>query len=323
MFTPEQLTQYAAAREAAAFAPLARSQIRLTGKDRATLLHKFCTQEILSRAPGQGGEAFICNVQGKIAGYIYFYVAAESLLLDTSPGLAESLIQHLDRYVIREDVQFEDLTPTHTTLLVIGPAAASKLSELTGSAVPPAELFAHGEAEIAGVNVSLRQVPFASDTSYFVDCERESASQVAAAFHSSGLVQCDAEVVETLRIESGAPLYGSDITLENLPQEIARDAQTISFKKGCYLGQETVARIDALGHVNKLLTRVKLAGDGPLPVGTELKMAEKVVGRITSAAWSPAAGCAVALAFVRREQCKPGTTLSTAIGAVEVVATMP
>src|SRR5690606_20586101 len=117
----------------------------------------------------------------------------------------------------------------------------------------------------------------------------------------AGIMRCDAEVIEVMRIENGAPLYGVDITPENLPQEVARDAEAIHFKKGCYLGQETVARIDALGHVNKLLVQVKFPADAQVSPGDELLVGEKKAGRVTSVCDSPAVNGQLALAYVRRE----------------------
>src|SRR5438046_8506879 len=103
-----------------------------------------------------------------------------------------------------------------------------------------------------------------------------------------------------MRIEAGYPLYGRDITDKNLPQEIDRDRLAISFTKGCYLGQETVARIDALGHVNRLLRGIKFLTSAIPERGTELQSGGKVVGHVTSSCWSPGIGAPLALGFLRR-----------------------
>jgi folate-binding protein YgfZ len=123
-------------------------------------------------------------------------------------------------------------------------------------------------------------------------------------------------------VEAGFPLFGHDIGEDNLPQEVGRDAQAISFKKGCYLGQETVARIDALGHVNRLLCGVKFTADTVPAGGTTLVAAGKEVGHVTSAVWSPRLKSALALAFVRRLHATAGTRLESEAGAAEVV-TLP
>jgi folate-binding protein YgfZ len=128
------------------------------------------------------------------------------------------------------------------------------------------------------------------------------------------------QAFETARIESGMPRYGVDFNEENLPQEVGRDREAISFTKGCYLGQETVARIDALGHVNQRLAGVRFFGSGVPSGGTELAREGRIVGSVTSAAFSPKLDAPLALAMVRREANSPGTRLSSAAGECEVVA---
>ena len=110
-------------------------------------------------------------------------------------------------------------------------------------------------------------------------------------------------------MEAGTPVYGRDIDETNLPQEVARVERTISFTKGCYIGQETVARIRTYGHVNRTLVGLQLDGETAVPLGTKLFHADKEVGHITSSAVSPRLGQAIALAYVRRGSQEPGTRL--------------
>jgi folate-binding protein YgfZ len=122
-------------------------------------------------------------------------------------------------------------------------------------------------------------------------------------------MEIDDVVVEMLRIEAGLPLYGIDLDERNLPQEVNRDAEAISFTKGCYLGQETVARIDALGHVNWLLTGLLLPA-GPLPAaGTTFEQDGSDVARMTSSSYSPRLQRPLAMAYVRQRSSSPGTVL--------------
>jgi folate-binding protein YgfZ len=125
---------------------------------------------------------------------------------------------------------------------------------------------------------------------------------------------------DVARIEAGMPLFKVDFDDSNLPQEVGRDKEAISFTKGCYLGQETVARIDGLGHVNQRIVGVQFTGHEVPAVGTELILAGAAVGRVTSSAFSPALGAPLALAMVRREANAVGTRLESAVGACEVIA---
>jgi folate-binding protein YgfZ len=135
-----------------------------------------------------------------------------------------------------------------------------------------------------------------------------------------GTVRCDDAVFQTLRIEAGMPLYGVDFDDRNLPQEVGRDAEAINFTKGCYLGQETVARIDALGHVNQQISGVRFQGSEPPQMGAMLTHAGRPVGIVTSAAYSPRLAAPLALAMLRREHTAVGSRLDSPIGQCEVVA---
>jgi folate-binding protein YgfZ len=123
-----------------------------------------------------------------------------------------------------------------------------------------------------------------------------------------------------MRLETGTPLYGVDFDDDNLPQEVGRNEQAISFTKGCYLGQETVARIDALGHVNQQLVGVRFDGEAIPTVGTELTSGGAVAGRVTSATYSPLLEAPLAIAMVRHKFLPTGTRLDSANGPCEIVS---
>ncbi len=123
-----------------------------------------------------------------------------------------------------------------------------------------------------------------------------------------------------LRIEDRFPLFGTDFDSSNLPQEVNRDDNAISFTKGCYLGQETIARIDALGHVNQKLVALQFAGDTVPPPGTELLLNDKAVGRVTSSCWSPKCEAPLALAMIRRGANDDGTELRSEFGTATAIS---
>jgi folate-binding protein YgfZ len=181
-------------------------------------------------------------------------------------------------------------------------------------------MFGNHRAEIAGAPVWVRRSGLLGPDAWSVVCLRAQKDEVARALYDAGAAPCGAAAVEVVRIEAGVPLYGADITEDNLPQEVNRNDQAISFTKGCYLGQETVARIDALGHVNRTLVGLKFTrGAAPDP-GCELTAGETAVGRVTSVAFSPRLGAAVALGYVRQGHNQPGARLASVCGEAEVVA---
>lgn len=315
------LAQFHALTAGVGFTPLSRTLLALTGPDRTTFLNAFCTNNIKALVPGRGCEAFITSPQGKTLGHVLVFCEAEQLILDTSPGQAADLIAHFDKYVISEDIQFKDLASEFGDILVAGPSASALLARLTGSA-PPTEMLAHLQATLATHVVTIRRVGYTGHASYFMQAPLAAQAAIEQALAAVGATRCDSEAIESARLEAGFPLFGRDITEGNLPQEVGRDAQAISFTKGCYLGQETVARIDALGHVNRQLVGVKLAGGSVPAPGTLLRSNDKEAGHITSAAWSPALSAPIALAYVRRPLAKPGTQLSLSADAAEVI-TLP
>ena len=308
LVTPEQLEQYNAASRSCGHARLTRrTQLQLSGADRATFLHAFCTADITSLASGQGCEAFITSVQGKTLGLVHVFCHQETLVLDTVAEQATALRTHLDRYVIREDVVFTDLSETLESLFVAGPESGETIASLLPSPLPD-EPLNHVDQLFEESTLSVRRCQSSLD-GFWISGPEVAIHRLAGEFTRTGCQEIDNVVVEMLRIEAGLPLYGVDLDERNLPQEVNRDTEAISFTKGCYLGQETVARIDALGHVNWLLTGLLLPA-GTLPAaGTIIQKDGSDVARITSSSYSPRLKKPLALAHVRQHSSNPGTIL--------------
>jgi folate-binding protein YgfZ len=305
--------EYDAARRAAAVADRSfASKIELGGPDRVRLLHNLCTNDIKGLPPGRGCEAFVTNVQGKILAHVRVFAEAQSLWLDTVPGAAPALLAHFNRYVIMEKVELADRTGEFAQLLVVGPAAKRVVAAAAQRDVPELSDLEHVAVSLAGHACRLMN----NDSLGLPAIELRLAAGNArpvwqAVWHAGqplGLRAMGERAYETLRVEAGLPDYGVDIDDSNLPQEVGRDRRDISFTKGCYLGQETVARIDALGHVNRHLVGLAIPGQRAVPpAGSAISAADKVAGKVTSAVFSPALDCPIALGYVRRGLEKPGT----------------
>jgi len=317
--SPAILDQYAALTTGAGVAELARSLVEVNGADRLQLLHSFTTADVKKLPVGGLCEAFVTSPQGKTLGHVLIGNRGQSLVLDTTPGQAAKLIAHFERYIISEDAALADRTSEEAVLLVAGAEAVELLARL-GSGTISREGTGVVQSAIAGQEVLIKRVHFLNAPSYFLQANPGGLSTVGDALAAAGATPCEQEAVEMARLEAGTPLFGQDITDDNLPQEIGRDTLAISFTKGCYLGQETVARIDALGHVNRLLTGVKFSGVTIPAPGLPLRTGDKVVGQVTSAAWSPKLQAPLALALVRRAQGKAGTTLESDAGPVATIA---
>lgn len=297
-----------------------RTQVELRGDDRATLLHNLCTNDVRRLAAGQGCEALLLDLRGHVQFHVFVFAGHESLVLDTVAAQGSRLVAHLDRYVIRERVELHDRGEAWGEWLVAGRRAEELVANLADAALPR-ERCQHRALNVGGVEADWRRVDITPSGGWLVSAPRARLATLAPRLAAAGVARCGEAAFQAARIAAGAPLWGLDISDKNLPQELARDAQLISFVKGCYLGQETVARIDALGHVNRLLVGLRFAGASVPAAGTELSSGGQSVGQVTSAAFSPGERVAVGLAYVRRGCDAPGTRLESSSGPADVVRT--
>lgn len=298
------------------------STVRVTGADRQEFLNKFCTNDLKPLAAGQGIETLLTDVKGKIVAGTIAIVAEDAIILLTVPGQAAALIAHLDRYCIREDVQFVDATTESAWHAVVGERAAAVIAAAAGVSVDqlPAGSWNHCATAMDGAAVRVVHAPVLGNPAWLVESAIGAGAAVTPALIAAGAETAPPALFHTLRIEAGWPLFGADYAQDNLPQEVGRDAELISFRKGCYLGQETVARIDALGHVNRQLVSVRCAdANATLAAGDDVTAGEQVVGQITSACFSPRDNAPLALAMIRRGSNTPGTQLTCGSATVEVI----
>ncbi len=289
-----------------------RTQVELTGADRAKFLHGFCTNDIQRLEPGQGCEAILTNIKGKAVGHVFVFATATALWLDTVAGQAETITTHLDRYLIREDVTFHDRSNELGELFLTGPHAAQLL--MLDEGLPP---YGHVERESFGQPFVIRRADLFHQPGFLISLPLTARDAMLRSLLAVGVVSGSSDLFESLRIAAGFPLYGRDITDENLAQEVARTPQCISFTKGCYLGQEPIARLDALGHTNRELRRVRFATGSPVTPGMKLFAAdsEDEAGILTSVApLRNEAGETLALGYLKTKFGKPDTPVKAFCG---------
>jgi len=333
----ETIDAYHQAMDGAAFVELdGLTEIHFTGADRARFLHNLCTNDVLRLEPGSGCEAFVTNVHGKTIGHGLVFCDSDRLVYLTTAGQADVLLPHWDRYLITEDVQLVDRSSELSHWVVLGPRAAmvveraTQADGLAGRLARPLDHLlvrqrplGESSSQDNGPDVRVCRMPMLATQAYLLAFSNDGRQPMGERMVAAGAERVPAEVFQMSRLEAGWPWFGWDISDRNLPQEVDRDALAISFRKGCYLGQETVARIDALGHVNRMLTRL-VSSDTLTPCpGTPLLLAGQSVGEVTSAAFSPARGKGLALAYVRCSARTPGTTLETPDGTPLVVDERP
>jgi folate-binding protein YgfZ len=317
---------YEGLRDAAAWIDVSsRGRLRITGEDRARLLHAMSTNQVQALKPGQGCYVFFLNAQGRILGDANLFCFADHFLLDTEPETRTKLAEHLDRYIIADDVTVEDITDTTAAVAVEGPQAAAALYALNaGIFLEPSALERSGLEQSGLEQSGLEQYGWAAwgtrtiarvDTtgsggfSIFAPI-KEKASLLA---QLAGIPEATAGDARTVRIEHGRPRYGEEITERYLVQETGQ-LRAVNFNKGCYLGQEIVERIRSRAQIHRVLCRLEIdTTEVPAP-GAKLKGSEKAAeaaaGEIVSAACSPALGKVVAMAYVRIPYNEPETELS-------------
>lgn len=328
----EQFQAYQAAHQAAAVFDLStRDELTLTGADRVSFLQGFCTNDVKRLPVGGVCEAFIPSVKGRTLGHVFISAGVDQLTLDSVAQANDTLLPHLDRYLIVEDVELKSTTADRRLYFVTGPRALQVISQIwpDAAALPPNAFI---EVSAGEFPVTVRRVDWLGQPGFQIRVPAENGEAVQSQIVQAGAVVGDRHVWEAVRLEACLPDHGRDFSEDNLAQEVDRTEAAISFHKGCYLGQEPIARIDALGHVNWLLRCLKL--ELPANVesaeisGAELKVEgqEKPVGTVRSVAEipcgseeSPGRSC-VAMAIVRREQSGAGTVLQleTKAGTVPV-----
>lgn len=288
-----------------------RGRIRITGEDRARLLHAMTTNHIQQMKPGDGLYAFFLNAQGRILADVYVLCFDNHFLLDTEPDSRKPIMEHLDRYIIADDVTLEDVTEETFCFGVEGP----KATETAGRAGLPAphHHFSHVRAGAFTVAAASATGTYGVRV-YGALAQRD---EVLNLLEGAGALAASSEDAECVRIENFVPKYGCDITESTLPQE-TQQAHALHFQKGCYLGQEIVERIRSRGHVNKLLMGFRAEGSVAPQSGAKLMLEGNPSGEVTSS--TVADGVIFGLAYVRVPGARSGAMAQVDGHAVELFA---
>ena len=287
-----------------------RSHLELTGDDRVKFLQNFCTNDLLPLQPGQGCEAFLTSLKGKVLAHLFVFIGKDHLTIESAAGTADVIAAHLDKYLIAEDVEIHPRSDDWGEFFLAGPDCSHRLSDL-GIAVEDLLPNCHRAVDIDGIPLNIRRVNWTSQPGFSLIMARSELAAIWSRLIDGGFRAVGSQAFHALRIEACMPWDRVDITDDNLAQEVARTDQAISFSKGCYLGQEPIARIDALGHVNRELRGLHLTA-GPIPPsGTPIVSRDggNPIGEITSAALSYRNDLPVALAYLRRNHVQSGVTV--------------
>jgi folate-binding protein YgfZ len=283
-----------------------RGRLTLTGKDRQTFLQGMVTNDVLRQKPGQGCYTFILDSTGHVLADASVFCAVEYLLLSVEGGMASFVRETLERYVIMERVTITDVTTDFGEVLLGGTDAPALLQKIGVNTEGWSE-GQHTETTCADspmVVSATRAALYPTFTLFGV------AENMVDWLQSEGVIPIEETISEGLRIQAGIPRFGKDIDSRVLAPETNQQQRAISYKKGCYIGQEIVARIDARGRVNRGLCGFRLTEKELPERDTPVTVEGKEVGRVTSAAKDPLTHAPIALGYIRKEYAEPGTTVT-------------
>ena len=305
-----------------------RGLIAVAGADRRTWLHGLVTNDVAALTPGTGCYAAWLTAQGRFITDMTVNELGDLLLVDLHVSVKDTVLEKLAAFVFAEDVQLGDVTGSFASVGVHGREAASVLGMVFGgaraaglAAFAPhqnARLPFEGEAAIVVRDDELGVIGF----TVYVDATR--VDQLTRALAEAGARRVSADVADIVRLESGKPAFGSDMDEDIIPLEAGIESRAISFTKGCYPGQEVIIRVlhRGGGRVVKKLVGLTLEGSQVPCAATTLMAGEKEVGRVTSAAMSPAVGHPIALGYVHRDFMEPGTKVQAVLGDHRTTATV-
>lgn len=283
--------------------------LRAAGPDRVSFLHRILTCDVQGLAPGGTARGLLLTVKGKVVADLLLAVLPDRVEMVADPGARPALLAGLAKFSVVDDVRFEDRGDAAGLLSLVGArageAAAALLEEPGAGEAGAASVGGRPVLFLRGTRAGLPSVDIVAESGDLA-AVREAALRAAASVGGGALSREDLDV---LRVENGVPRLGAEAGEETLPQE-AGLTDRVSFTKGCFLGQEPVARLQNRGHTNRGLAGVVLEEGAPVPAaGDPLLDGEREVGAVTSAVLSPSLGRPVALALLRNEVAAPGTPL--------------
>lgn len=286
-----------------------RAMLQFTGADRLSFLQGMLSNDLLPLKMFDGVAAALLTQQGKVVADLRVLCSLNSFYLDFWAPLQETILSHLNRYLVADEVEVNDPNERWKMLSIQGPHAQAILDRIFAGAVLPVRLHHHGMVQYGGAPVCVVRSDWSGYGGIDVILPSDQLESFVERLRALGAVWVGTQAQEVLRVEAGQPRYGVDFSADNLLLEVDL-ADSVSFSKGCYLGQEVVERIRSRGHVNRKLCGLLLDGDVPANPGDKLMDGDKETGQITSSVFSRALKQAIALGYVSREFWAPGSKLN-------------
>ena len=302
-------SEYQAATEGVAVHDVSYAgRLKATGPDVLDLLNRMSTNEVLSLQPGQGAPTILTTDRGRILDLIGVVNTGDHILLITSPGAQRTVIDWLDKYTIMEDIAIEDVTGSTTMLTVFGPGSQAALESASGAALADLPPFHAVLESIGGHRVQVIRRPLGNLPSFDLLPPPTAAAAVWQRLVESGVTPVGVEAYEAVRVRYAVPFYRRELGESYNPLE-AGLIGAIDFTKGCYIGQEVIARLDTYNKVQKHLVTLRFSSGSAVAEGNTLRQGDQSVGEVTSVTRIPTTGETIGLGYVRKEAATVGTRL--------------
>lgn len=316
----DPVLEHRAVREDVGLLDLAfRALIRVTGTERTRFLNGMLTSDIARLETGKGCYACMLTPQGKILADLEVYAFHDYHLLEMDSQWKERALDHLNKYVIADDVSFEELHED-TLIALQGPRSGPVLGRLLPCAPLPVHAQGCAEMTLEGHPCHVMQASITGEDGYKLAVPANNVGLVWRTLQEAGAAPVGMAALNSLRLEAGIPWFGTDFDEGNFPQEAGIEDRSVSFTKGCYIGQEFVIRIAHRGHVNRRISGLMIEGESLPHPGDRVLREDKEVGKITSAARSPSLGKTIALGMLRREAHEAGTVVHVETHGEQIIA---
>ncbi|HEU4595029.1 MAG TPA: glycine cleavage T C-terminal barrel domain-containing protein [Pyrinomonadaceae bacterium] len=296
-----------------------RARVEVSGAEAVQFLNGMVTNDVAALADGAWIHAAFPNVQGRLLARVRVLRRAGAFLFDTEPATHAALLKTLERFTLAGDFRVKDLTLETALVSVQGARAEEIVGAALGfdaAGLDRGRVASVSDERFGDEPLSVIRATHTAEDGFDVFVSARAAASVWDALAGAGARRAGCDALEVLRVEAGVPRYGVDASEANVVLEVVDEAEAVSYTKGCYVGQEIIARIHWRGHVAK-----KLAGlvfdEGAAPVaGAKIKGAEgeREIGRVTSVVNSPRLGAPVALGLVRYEHLAAGTEVKVSDG---------
>ena len=297
-------------------------RLKTIGDDGLDLLNRLSTNKVIDLTAGQGAPTILTTDRGRILDLIGVVNVDEYILLITSPGAQQQVIDFLDKYTIMEDLTIEDVTEESSMFSVLGPDSKAAVASAAGTTLGALPTYHSVTVEIGGQEVRIVHRPFGALASYDILKDTVAKTGVWKHLAASGITPVGEEAFEAARLNYSVPEYGREISEAYNPLE-AGLIGSIDFAKGCYIGQEVIARLDTYQKIQKHLVRLEFSADATVSEGDVLTNSGQEVGKVTSVTNIPTGLGLVGMAYIRKASASPGNVLELAApssGQAEITA---